>query len=132
MNDKREAIVDEDPRYRKKAKRKGMPRADHKHEYKTVLLCRYYNNPLRPGERTAVTSATEVCEICGRIGYVDHDQYELVDLEGSYPYPMKKRQIRNEDKLEKWICEDYFDKFARKMTDIDIQEFVNAKVSNLN
>lgn len=32
-----EPLIDDIPKHKKKSKKKGQPRADHKHEYKTVL-----------------------------------------------------------------------------------------------
>ena len=106
-------LLDDDiPKHRKKSRKKGLPRADHKHEYETVLLSKYYD--YGTGRRSESVSPTKVCRICGRVGDVDFKQYELVDIENqTYPFPMKERRIRNRESLEKWHC-DFFDKFAKK------------------
>lgn len=106
-------IEDEVPKYRKKSQKKGKPRADHKHEYKTVLLHRNFASLFDDNHKSFSTTATKVCAICGRIGYVDHDQYELVEI-SNMPYRIHEKVIKNKESLEKWYCDDYFDKFAHK------------------
>ena len=56
-----------------------------------------------------------MCTICGRVGDVDMDQYDRVEVQDDLPYKTYRREIRDEDKLEKWYVDDYFDKFAKKM-----------------
>lgn len=114
MNEKRIPLETEESRYKKRAKRRRASRADHKHTYETVVLYRYYEDPFHSGEVHHLETATKVCSICGRIGNVDQSQYELIDIEESLPYPMKKRVIRDADKLEIWHTNSYFDKFATR------------------
>ena len=71
MNTKLNFINDEIPAYKKKSKNKGLPRADHKHIYETVLLTRYYHYNSRDSEHTL---PTKVCTICGRIDKTDTDE----------------------------------------------------------
>lgn len=106
-------LIDDDiPKYRKKSKKNGIPRANHKHDYITVLLTKYYE--YLPGKRSKSFSPTKVCRICGRIGDVDFLQYELVDKEDqTYSFPIKERRIKKPETLEKWHC-NFFDKFAKK------------------
>lgn len=114
MDVKRQPIENDEPRHRKKSKKKGRTRADHKHEYKTVLLLNEYENRYFPGEPTLYKRPTKVCMICGRVGDTDiswYDHEEIPDM----PYKIEKRVIRDEDSLEKWYVDDYFDKFAKKM-----------------
>lgn len=106
-------IEAEVPKYRKKSKRKGQPRADHKHEYKTVLLHRNFASLFDDRHKSFSTTPTQVCTICGRIGYVDHDQYELVEIP-NMPYRIHEKAIRNKESLEEWCCDDFLDKFAYK------------------
>ena len=70
MNEKRIPIEKDEPKHKKKSKKKGQPRADHKHEYKTVLLLNKYKNRYFPDKPTLYKMPTEVCTICGRVGYV--------------------------------------------------------------
>lgn len=113
MNEKRIPVETDKPKHRKKSKKKGQPRADHKHEYKTVLLHRYFDNPFKTEEKNECKFPVKVCMICGRVGDVDMSQYELVEIP-DMPYRMHKREIRDEESLEKWYVDDYFDKFAHK------------------
>lgn len=114
MNEKREPFENEVPKHRKKSKKKGRPRADHKHEYKTVLLIREWENPYKPGEKHQVEFPNEICMICGRIGDIDYSMYEFVEIH-NMPYRIHERNIKNKETLEKWYVDDYFDKFAKKM-----------------
>lgn len=115
MDAKRRPIENDEPRHRKKSKKKGRPRADHKHEYKTVLLCRYFDHPFKPGERVLYEDATKVCAICGRVGEIDRDQYELVYAEKNGCRLFGMERLRDKGTLEKWYIENYLDKFAKKM-----------------
>ena len=122
MNEKRTPLENEEPRHKKKARKKRHPRADHKHEYKTVLLLNVYDAHGNQGKR-CIVSPTKVCTICGRIGDVDMSQYDIVDIEGNLPYRMKRRVIRDEEKLEKWYTEGFLEKFAHKLDgEINIEE----------
>ena len=118
MNERRTPLEKEEPKHKKRSKKRGQPRADHKHEYKTVLLCRWSDHPFHQGERTAYKAPSKVCTICGRIGDIDMSQYEMVQLECSSPYIIHQRVIKDEENLEKWDC-DFFDKFARKRMNED-------------
>ena len=114
MIEKRVPLESEEPRHRKKSKKRGQPRADHKHEYKTVLLLNEYVNQYFPDKTTLTKRPTKVCVICGRVGDIDYEMYELVEMHGM-PYRIHERKIRDEESLEKWYVDDYFDKFAKKM-----------------
>ena len=114
MNEKRVPFEVEEPRHKKKSKKKGQPRADHKHEYKTVLLLNEYVLNHFPDKPVLTKRPMKVCMICGRVGDIDYDQYDLVEMHGM-PYRIHEREIRNEESLEKWYVDDYFDKFAKKM-----------------
>lgn len=117
MDAKRRPIENDEPRHRKKSKKKGRPRADHKHEYKTVLLLNEYVLNHFPDKPVLTKRPMKVCMICGRVGDIDYDQYDLVEMHGM-PYRIYEREIRNEESLEKWYVDDYFDKFAKKMEEI--------------
>lgn len=116
MDARRQSIENDEPRHKKKSKKKGRPRADHKHEYKTVLLLNEYENRYFPGKPMLYKRPTKVCMICGRIGDIDLSQYEVTDLP-DIKYRIREYTIRDEDSLEKWYVDDYFDKFAKKMED---------------
>ena len=57
MNKKRELLITEEPKHKKKSTAKGMPRSNHKHEYKTVLLHEIWNGKEH-------LYASKVCIIC--------------------------------------------------------------------
>ena len=113
MNDKRMPFEVEVPKHKKKSKKKGRPRADHKHQYKTVLLINEYENPYRRGEVSIIKRPTKVCTICGRVGETDMSRYEYIESENT-PYRIHERAITDEESLEKLYVDDYFDKFAYK------------------
>ena len=117
MNEKRIPFSDDEPKHKKKSKKRGQPRADHKHEYKTVLLLNEYVNQYFPDKPTMIKRPMKICVVCGRVGEVDFDQYDIVESSNSR-YLMHERKIRDEDALEKWYVNDYFDKFAKKMEEL--------------
>lgn len=92
------------PKHKKKSKKKGQPRADHKHEYKEVVLHSWWDNPFKQNTKNENTEVCKVCTICGRIGEhitgcfleIDESKYDTATM-------------------EHWVVDDYFDKFARKM-----------------
>lgn len=112
-------IDDEIPAHKKKSKKKGQPRADHKHMYETVLLItRYHINVGAPSISEHIMP-TKVCTICGRIGYIDEDE----SLYEAHPDPDVKRWMLWRKELSekalglpKWRA-DAFDKFATKTED---------------
>lgn len=110
MDAKRVPLMEDEPKYKKKSKKKGQPRANHKHEYKTVLLHSYYDNPFKR-EKMEHLSAQKVCITCGRIGDVDETRYVRVKLQ--HPTcKLYELQIKDQDTLEDWYCDGIFDKFA--------------------
>lgn len=113
MNEKRIPFENDAPKHRKKSKKKGQPRADHKHTYNTVLLHSYLDSPFKTGEKTEYKRPVKVCMICGRIGALDTSMYELVEVSGM-PYQTYSKKIKDEETLEKWYVDDYFGKFAYK------------------
>lgn len=115
MDERRKPLEIEEIPYKKKAKSKKRVRSDHKHEYKTILLYHFYESNVFPGKNGYTVAPTRVCQICGRVGYVDMDQYDHVEVEDDLPYKIKKRVVRDEDKLEKWYVASFFDKFAHKL-----------------
>lgn len=123
MNEKRIPLTNEEPKYKKKSKGKGLPRSKHKHTYETVLLHRYYHytNCETGGDRVTENIApTKVCSICGRVSYIDHDPayYTFVPIK-NLPFPCRERALTEEAlNLPKWRVEDCYDKFAIKMEEI--------------
>ena len=119
MNNK--TVFPEEPevRYRKKSKAKGLPRANHKHIYETVLLTkRYHGTDFKTGrERITETQLpTQVCTICGRINNTDRDskyyiKKPIVDLPIAYEESLSEVALA----LPKWLAEDFWDKFAKKL-----------------
>ena len=115
MNDKLDLIDDEIPAYRKKSKKKGQPRADHKYMYETVLLTRYYHFNLGEPRTSESKQPTKVCTICGRVDYVDYDEslYEMRP-DSKIKWALVKELSDKALSLPKWNV-DAFDKFATKM-----------------
>lgn len=115
MNNEMDLINDEIPAHRKKSKKKGQPRADHKHMYETVLLTRYYHFNLGEPRTSESKLPTKVCTICGRIGYVDYDAslYDVhpdTNIKWAFAKDLSEKALN----FPKW-CVDGFDKFATKM-----------------
>lgn len=107
-------IDDETPAYKKKSKKKGQPRADHKHIYETVLLTRYYHFNFGEPRVSEVKQPTKVCTICGRIDYVDYDE-SLYDVhpDTHIKWALVRDLSEKALNLPKWYV-DGFDKFATK------------------
>ena len=119
MNDKTNLIDDEIPAYKKKSKKKGQPRADHKHTYETVLLTRYYHFNLGEPRTSECKQPTKVCTICGRIDEVDKDEslYEVHPDPTVKSWMVWRKELSEKAlSLPKWYVDD-FDKFATKMED---------------
>ena len=109
-------INDEIPAYRKKSKKKGQPRADHKHTYETVLLSRYYHYNLGEPRTSESRKPTKICMICGRIDYVDDDpSYYVKNKVPRIPFLAYEKDLSEKAlALPKW-CAEAFDKFATKV-----------------
>jgi len=122
MNDKINLIDDEIPAYKKKSKKKGQPRADHKHTYETVLLYRDWHTTNfktgRPEIRQTILP-TKVCNICGRIDETDNDPSYYVETQmNDKPFVYFNKELSEKAlSLPKWHANDYFDKFAVKVED---------------
>ena len=116
MGDKTNLFDDEIPAYKKKSKKKGQPRADHKHTYETVLLTRYYHFNLGEPRTSESKQPTKVCTICGRIDYVDNDpSYYVKNRVSGIPFLAYEKDLSEKAlSLPKWHV-DGFDKFATKM-----------------
>jgi len=107
MDEKRKPFENEIPKYKKKSKKKGQPRANHKHEYKEVVLHSWWDNPFKQGVKNESTEICKVCTICGRIGdYITGRFFGLgySDYDTTF--------------MEHWMVDDYFDKFAKKMEEL--------------
>lgn len=117
MNDKTNLIDDEIPAYKKKSKKKGQPRSDHKHVYETVLLTRYYHFNLGEPRTSESKQPTKVCTICGRIDDVDYDA-SLYDVhpDTKIKWAFVKDLSEKALSLPKWYV-DGFDKCAVKVED---------------
>ncbi len=110
------------PKYRKKSKAKGLPRADHKHLYETVLLTKRYNGTDFKTGRPRITEhqlPTKLCTICGRIDYVDRDpKYYVSKQIADMPIIVHEKVLSDEAlKLPQWVADDFFDKFARRINE---------------
>ena len=115
MSNKIDLIDDEIPTYRKKSKKKGQPRANHKHTYETVLLTRYYHFNFEEPKTSESKLPTKVCTICGRIDYVDYDaSLYNVHPATNITWALVKDLSEKALSLPKWHA-DSFDKFATKM-----------------
>ena len=119
MHEKREPLLDEELKHKKKSTAKGQPRSKHKHVYETVLLTKYYHTTdFKTGKPKTTQSIlpTKVCTICGRIDDVDKDQSfyinkPIVDLPF---YAFEKVLSDKAFNLPKWYAKDFWDKFAIK------------------
>jgi hypothetical protein len=114
MKNKVDLIDDEVPVYKKKSKKKGRPRSDHKHTYETVLLTRYYHFNLGEPRTSEYKQPTRVCTVCGRIDGVDYDA-SLYDVhpDTNIKWAFVKDLSEKALSLPKWYVDD-FDKFAIK------------------
>lgn len=109
MNKKRIPLVNEKPKYKKKAKRSGTSKADHKHQYITVLLHTYWTPPGKK-EPKVLQTVTKVCKICGRINSIKpneralyYDRCEEPVTNGDYTYVKVYEQLNEKGKaLSKW------------------------------
>jgi hypothetical protein len=119
MSNKLDIINDEIPAYKKKSKKKGQPRADHKHTYETVLLFRYYHSNFGEHRTSEYKLPTKVCTICGRIDYVDRDpSYYVNNKISGIPFLAYEKDLSEKAlSLPKWYVDDYFGKFAIKGED---------------
>ena len=120
MNNKQYWPEEQETKHKKKAKSKGLPRADHKHIYETVLLTsRYHGTDFKTGkERISETILpTKVCIICGRISHTDRDpKYYVRNYISNLPFKTYKEELSEEAlSLPKWLAEDFWDKFAIKI-----------------
>lgn len=121
------ADTQEVPKYRKKSKAKGLPRADHKHLYETVLLTKRYNGTDFKTGRPRITEhqlPTKVCTTCGRIDYVDRDpKYYVSKQIADLPIIAHEKVLSEEAlKLPQWLADDFFDKFARRIENEDSKD----------
>ena len=112
-------IYDEVPAYKKKSKKKGQPRADHKHVYETVLLTKFYHGiDFKTGKPSISEQSlpTKVCTVCGRIDDVDWDESYYAKKEvSSVNFVAFSRELTEKAlNLQKWHA-DFFDKFATRM-----------------
>ena len=110
-------------KYKKRSTAKGQPRAKHKHEYITVRLVRKYEVPdmstgkMKPHESIL---PTKVCQICGRIDYVDRDaSYYVKEPVKGLPYLIFDKKLSDKAlKLPIWVA-DKFEKFATPLEEQD-------------
>lgn len=119
MSDNMNVIDDEVPAYKKKSKKKGQPRADHKHIYETVLLTKcYHGTDFKTGKPSVSEQSlpTKVCTVCGRIDDVDWDESYYTEKKVPFvPFVSYSRELTEKAlSLQKWHA-DFFDKFAIKM-----------------
>lgn len=118
---KTDLMTNEIPAYKKKSKKKGQPRADHKHTYETVLLTKYYHGTdFKTGKPYVSEQSlpTKVCTVCGRIDDVDWDESYYDKKEVPFvPFVAYSRKLTEKAlSLQKWHA-DFFDKFALKSED---------------
>ncbi len=114
MKNKVDTVYDDIPVHKKKSKKKGLHRADHKHTYETVLLTRYYHFNLGEPHTSESKQPTKVCTICGRIDYVDYDEslydvHQDTDIKWLFVKALSEKALS----LPKWYV-DGFGKFATK------------------
>lgn len=115
-------VYEPEVKYHKKSKAKGQPRADHKHLYETVLLTKkYHGTDFKTGrERITETQLPmRVCNICGRINNVDRDpKYYVRKPIYDLPFKVCEEELSEEAlNLPRWLAEDFWDKFAKKIVE---------------
>lgn len=120
---KKEPLINDVPKHKKKSKAKGLPRADHKHIYETGLLYSYilHKNFLNNGVDKITThmNPTEICSICGRVGKINKNPIYYINEQVNLPFVYHKKELSEEAlKLPKWYINDYFDKFATRMEEV--------------
>lgn len=120
MHEKRELLIEEEPKHRKKSSAKGRARSKHKHIYETVLLTRdYHCKDLHNGNPKIVqtTVPTKVCVICGRIDEVNRDPSLYLEKPVmGLPYEAYEKELSEKAlSLPKWHAEDFWDAFAVKV-----------------
>ncbi len=104
------------PKYRKKSKGNGVPRSNHKHQYKTVLLKHVLDNPFKAAEKIERYCPYEVCTICGRIGNINLSYCKQPS--GVFLFGFAKEdidKISDVKSLELWVTDESIPKYARKM-----------------
>lgn len=121
MVERREPLITDVTKHKKKSASKGQPRSKHKHIYETVLLAReYHTTDFKTGKPKVCEESfpTKVCAICGRIDDIDWDEsYYIKKLESPgipgicYPRELSEKAF----KLPKWYTADFFAKFASKV-----------------
>lgn len=113
-------LYDEETKYKKKSKAKGLPRSKHKHVYQTVLLKSYHTYPDFKTGKTKVSFTelpTKVCSICGRVDYVDTDPsfYVKKELNDHLSYRIYSKELSEKAlALPKYYIDDFLDKFAKE------------------
>ena len=115
-------VTPEEHKYKKKSQSKGQPRSKHKHEYETVLLNKFYHHTDYKTGRDKVTDIQmpfKVCIVCGRIDRFDNDEsYYLHKPVTVLPFRVYENELSDKAlALPQWYCDDYFDKFAKRMED---------------
>ena len=117
MKTKADVIENEIPAHKKKSKKKGQPRANHKHMYETVLLVRYFRSTIGEPHTFESKLPTKVCTICGRIDYVDYDE-SLYDMrqDDNIKWARTRELSEKALNLPEWYVND-LEKFATKMED---------------
>lgn len=104
-------------RYRKKSHSRGQSRSKHKHVYKTVLLTtklEFLNvNTGKPILHTH-DAPTKVCQICGRISYVDYNSIYYEESEQlNVPYIKHSPLSQVALELPRWEAH-FLDKIATR------------------
>ena len=115
-------VTSDEAKYKKKSRAKGQSRSKHKHEYDTVLLHRLYRHTdYKTGVEKTIDCAapTKVCTICGRVGCLDEDAsyYTSKPIAMIHFFVEEKELSAKALALPQWYCDDYFDKFAKRMED---------------
>lgn len=111
-------------KYKKRSTAKGQPRAKHKHEYVTVLLHEQYEWPDVKTGREPIKhdhiAPTKVCQICGRVEYVDTDEsYYVKNRIMNIPHLAFSKDLSEKAlALPKWRRIPY-DKFATPVEETD-------------
>ena len=119
MKDKLYIPEHSEAKHKKKSTAKGRARADHKHEYETVLLKRTYTTKDMWGKDdiSEISLPTKLCTICGRIKETDtDDSYYVIEritghgfIRSLYNRGLSEKALN----LPKWYA-DFWDAFAKR------------------
>ena len=124
MNERRNPLTSDEPKYRKKSQNKGLSRSKHKHVYETVLLHRplRYTDPNTGGVAVKeFLEPTKMCSICNKVdGRDDDPSYYDCTKVADHPHCYYERTLSEKAlNLPNYYLKDFCDKFAIKKEEME-------------